>query len=270
MATTVLVEIEAEFGGTLGVRAERLEGGDEVAYRADERFPAASTIKVYILLELLARVAAGGVRLDDELELGADDRVTGSGVLKALTPGRAYTLRDLATLMIIVSDNTATNLLIDLLGIEAINGRCSLHGWTDTRLFGKLQTGNATETSHTTPADLCDHFARLWRGELLPPEQTAVAQGIYRRQQLTYGLGGDLDYDGYSTETGASQLVVASKSGSIRGVRNDAGVITLDGRGFVVAAMTKGGTDPRFYPGNPGVRTIAKVARTLFDGYGLG
>jgi beta-lactamase class A len=190
-------------------------------------------------------------------------------VLKALTPGRTYTLRDLATLMIIVSDNTATNLLIDRLGVEAINERCLRHGWHGTRLFGKLQTGDATETSHTTPADLCSYFAQLWRGDLLPPALTGVAQDIFRRQQLTDGLGGDLDYDRYSTETGASQLIVASKSGSIRGVRNDAGVIELAGRGFVVAVMTKGGTDPRFYPGNPGVRTIAKVARALYDHFGL-
>lgn len=266
---TTLAEFEQDFGGTLGVRAVPLWGGDEVAYRERERFPAASTIKVFVLLELLSRVADGSASLDEEMLLEESDKVTGSGVLKALGADRSYPLADLATLMIIVSDNTATNLLIERLGVEAINDSCRRHGWRDTRLVGKLQQGDASETSHTSPFDLSDHFVRLWRGELLPPELSEIARGIYLRQQYCDGLGRDLGYDGYSSETGASRLRIASKSGSIRGVRNDAGVVCLGERCFGVAVMTKGCADGRFYPDNPGVRTISKVSRALFDHFGL-
>ena len=93
-------------------------------------------------------------------------------------------------LMIVVSDNTATNLLIDLLTPERIRDVTRAHGWTGTYLRGKLQVPAApgagpVTPSQTTPADLADHFARLWRGELLPPELTDVAKRIYRAQQFT-------------------------------------------------------------------------------------
>lgn len=267
-----------------------------VAYNAHLPFPAASTIKVYILQALLERIAAGAAELNDEVVLGASDQVSGSGVLKSLTPGRSYTLLDLATLMIIVSDNTATNLLIDFVGVEEINESMRLNGWLDSTLSGKLQLaspppGGKRSPSHTSPANLADYFGRLWLGELLPPELTTVAKEIYRKQQ--YGeLGRYLDYDGYSVEIGDAQWRIASKSGSIRGVRNDAGVLestTTDTKAdeagsevragqretlgaprapLVMAVMTSGCPDTRFHQDNLGARVLGAVARELFHRLG--
>lgn len=259
-----------------------------VAYNAQRSFPAASTIKVYVLQALLERVAAGTSSLRDELVLAVDDQVSGSGVLKALSSDRPYTLLDLATLMIIVSDNTATNLLIDLLGVDEVNESMRRNGWLGSTLGGKLQLatpppGGKRAPSRTTPADLADYFARLWLGELLPPELTDVAKGIYRQQQ--YGeLGRYLDYDPYSVEVGEAPWRIASKSGSIRGVRNDAGVIEAVAaspsggavdkgrRGpqdaprapLVVAIMTSGCPDERFHDDNLGAKVLGAVARDLF------
>lgn len=242
-----------------------------IAYRPHEPFPAASTIKVYVLLALLELVAAGDADLDDELVVGAADQVTGSGILKALTPGRRCTLRDLATLMIVVSDNTATNVLVERVGVERINASIDAHGWAGTRSSGKLQTGVARRApSTTTAADLADHFARLWRGELLPPALTEEAKSIYRKQQLTE-LGRSLDYDSYLASIGEAPWRIASKSGSITGVRNDAGVFeplgaAADGAApFVVAVMTKGCADPRFHPDNLGARVVGLAAAAAFE-----
>jgi beta-lactamase class A len=273
--------LEEELAGVLGVaahRLERAESGDAsapgaVSYRSDGAFPAASTIKVFVLQALLERVAAGGMGLEDEIVLRGVDQVTGSGVLKALSPGRAYTVRDLATLMIVVSDNTATNVLIERLGVDAINDVIDGHGWSATSLAGLLQrpdlrAAGDTRASTTSPRDLADAFARLWRGELLPPELTAVAQGIYRRQQATDLLGRYLPFDAYSTETGEDRFVIASKYGALRGVRNDAGVIDT-GRGrYVVAVMTRGCPDERFHPDNLGALVVAKVSRALYEHFG--
>lgn len=259
----------------LGVVAFPLEGGDadkRVNRRADEPFIAASTIKVYVLQALLESVAAGRHGLHDPVELAAEDQVTGSGVLKTLVTGRAYTLLDIATLMIVVSDNTATNLLVELLGTERINGVIQAHGWSGTHLRGKLQVKRAPDSgpvtpSRTTPRDLADYFARLWRGELLPVDLTEVAKRIYSAQQFTE-LGRALDYDQYSAEVGDSDVLIASKSGSVRGVRNDAGVVTLDAlterpSRFVVAVMTDGCPDLRFHPENLGARVVGKAAATV-------
>src|SRR5690606_38112850 len=124
--------------------------------------------KVYVLQALLESVADGRHDLEAGVPLRRDDQVTGSGVLKALRPGGTYPLIDVATLMIVVSDNTATNLLIDLLGVERVREVVAAHGWSGTYVRGKLQVapvlGNQKPSpSRTTPRDLADHFARLWR-----------------------------------------------------------------------------------------------------------
>lgn len=289
--TVALEELERRLGGAratgrasdarLGVVALTIPTGSgpssgvqprRIAFRAHESFPSASTIKVFVLQTLLEEVAAGHLRLDDERVVDAADMVTGSGVIKVLTPGRRHPLLDLATLMITVSDNTATNVLIDLLGIERIRACVDRNRWSGTFAAGKLQvgalTGNAKPSpSMTTPADLADYFARLWRGELLPPAETEVAKSIYRRQQLGE-LGRALDYDGYSAELGVSPLRIASKSGSIRGVRNDAGVFEPVGPAeapvVVMAVMTRGCPDERFHPENLGARVVGDAAALLY------
>lgn len=247
-----------------------------LAHRAEERFPAASTMKVYVLQVLLEAVAAGARGLEERRQLSETDGVSGSGVLKLLTPGTSLSLLDLATLMITVSDNTATNLLIDVLGIEAVRRSVTAHGWEDTYLRGKLQVapvvaGSRSSPTMTSPRDLADYFSRLWAGELLPAELTEIAKGIYRRQQFTE-LGRSLDYDSYSAEIGVSPLLIASKSGSIRGVRNDAGVIEIvpdgeadasqqgDPEAYVVAIMTDGCPDRRFHADNLGAVIVGEVA----------
>ena len=249
-------------------------------HRASERFPAASTMKVYVLQALLEAVQRGELDLEEPRSLAAGDAVTGSGVLKLLTPGISLSLHDLAALMITVSDNTATNMLIDVLGIEAISACVAAHGWSDTYLRDKLQqskviAGAKSSPSLTSPRDLADYFARLWLGELLPAELTVVAKSIYRQQQFSE-LGRSLDYDGYSAEIGISDMVIASKSGSIRGVRNDAGVFEISsqqgateepaaggGRAseeYVIVVMTDGCPDRRFHPDNLGARVVGEAA----------
>lgn len=278
-----------------------------LSHRADELFPAASTIKVFVLQALMEAAARGELALDERRPLTGEDQVSGSGVLKLLAPGAELSLLDLATLMITVSDNSATNMLIDVVGVERIRQCVATNGWLDTHLRGKLQlgpvvAGNKSSPSHTSPRDLADYFSRLWSGELLPADLTETSKGIYRRQQ--YGeLGRSLDYDSYSAEIGASEMSIASKSGSIRGVRNDAGVIEFLGRGspaepdgagavggpgrasgpagpdgpdrpyvyedvresYVVAVMSSGCPDRRFHPDNLGALIVGEAAAlTLF------
>jgi len=245
-----------------------------VARRANEAFTAASTIKVYVLQALLEAVAAGDHELDERVELRAEDQVTGSGVLKVLSPRTSYLLVDVATLMIVVSDNTATNLLIDLLGVERIREVVAARGWTGTYVRGKLQVAAVTgdqkpSPSRTTPRDLADYFARLWRGELLPDDLTALAKRIYARQQFTE-LGRAIGYDQYSAEIGESHLLIASKSGSVRGVRNDAGVIAVGAPGgerreVVVAVMTEGCPDRRFHAENLGAQVVGEATAAVLD-----
>lgn len=257
--------IESEFDLTLGVFARPLDGpGEAVTFNSRMIFPAASTIKLFILAALLAEVAAGRQQLDRQITLTAADQVAGSGVMKNLQ-GRTWLLRDVAMLMMIVSDNTATNLIIELLGVELIRDYCVRNGWEDTNLVGKLMVENRRVSSTTSPRDLADCMQRLWLGQLLPSAQTAVAHEILLAQQYTDQLGREIGFDGYSTETGEDDLRIASKSGSIRGVRNDVGVISRGGRAYVLGVMTRDCPDLRFHADNAGSRAIMRVNRLLHD-----
>ncbi len=276
---SVAIAEDASPGSLSVVAYPLLPGGAQaehmVAYRPHEPFPSASTIKVYVLQALLEKVAAGDADLNDELAVAAEDMVSGSGVLKTLMPGRSYPLRDLANLMIVVSDNTATNVLMDFVGLDVINASIQAHGWTDTHSGGKLMLGPTVGAakrvpSATTTADLSDCFARLWRGELLPPVLTEEAQAIYRKQQ--YGeLGRSIDYDTYLASVGEAPWRIASKSGSITGVRNDAGVFEplaaapAGATPFVVAIMTKGCVDGRFHAENLGAKVVGWAAAAVFE-----
>jgi beta-lactamase class A len=262
-----LADAEAAMGGALGVRASRLDGSDPLAWRDDEQAPAASTVKLFLLVALLERVAAGEASLADEVVLGRDDQVTGSGVLKSLQAGRSYSLRDLATLMIIVSDNSATNLVLDAVGLERFRSSLREHGWTGTTASGKLQTVPRNPPSLTTPRDLHDAIVRLWRGELLPGAETAFARDVLGAQQYTDDLGRQLDYDSYATEMGESALRIASKGGAVRGVRNEVAVIRRGDDGFALAITTRDCPDPRFHVDNAGALCVARVTRLLYDRY---
>lgn len=249
---------EREFGVTIGVTAWRTDQPeDPIRISGDVKVTAASTIKLFILAALLA-----SDQYDEELTLHEVDQVGGSGVLNSLTPGRPWAVRDLATLMMIVSDNTATNMLIDLLGVETLNQFIQEHGWANTTLTGKLMQPGRRVSSKTTPDDLADCMARLWGGELLPEVETKEARRILKAQHYTDALGREIDFDAFGEGSG---VTIASKSGSVVGIRNDVALISHSGKEYVVAIMTSGCEDPRFWPDNPGLLAIARVNRLLFE-----
>ena len=193
-----------------------------------EPFPAASVIKVPILLALAADVEAGRLRWDEAAPSGRADTVAGSGVMQFLSP-LAYTVRDLATLMVIVSDNRATNRLIDLLGLDRINAYLSRAGCRGTvlaRPMMDLAARAGGRENITTPQDTADLFLRLLRGELAAPATTAVLMEILSAQQIRDRLPAWLPHD----------AAAAHKTGNLPGVVNDAGILFLR-TGPVVASV---------------------------------
>lgn len=205
------------------------DGRGEVwaAHRPGDRFVTASVIKVPVLVALAAEVDAGRFRWD-EVPAGRREPATGSGVIQFLSP-LPYTLRDLATLMIIVSDNRATNLIIDLLGLERINAHLARAGWRETVLGRRMMDADARAKgldNFSTPEETADLFVRLLRGDLGAPATTSVLLEILKAQQLRDGLPAWLPRD----------AAAAHKTGSLPGVKNDAGVLFLPA-GPVVAAV---------------------------------
>jgi len=132
-------DVDRNLDGVLAVAILDLSTGQKYLFHADEVLPTASSIKIAILAELYHQVQQGKLKLGDLYTLQSSDLVGGSGVAGALTPGvTRLTLRDVAALMISVSDNSATNVIIDRIGMENVNALLDSLGLTHTRLRRKM------------------------------------------------------------------------------------------------------------------------------------
>ncbi len=259
---------EAEiFSGTFGVMVRTLETNPddrlEFAFNASEVFPAASVIKLPMLIDALRQVQAGALRLEDRYTMRSSDHATGSGVLQVMDTGLEPTLRDLLALMIVVSDNTATNMTLDALGgVDATNARFAQMGLETSRVVGKLQVAWEFKTevqrqgkrAEMTPLETLELLERLWHGELLEPAMRELVLEILGGQQYTEIIARYLPED----------LKIATKSGSITGVRNDVGIVYAQ-RPYALALASKGSSDHREHMDNEGVLLLARVSKLVYD-----
>jgi beta-lactamase class A len=225
---TTIERVASALRGRLGCVICDGAGERWAAWNAGHRFATASVIKVAVLLALAADVDAGRSRWDQAMSMASDDPAGGSGVIQHLTP-LPYTLRDLATLMIIVSDNRATNAIIDLVGMDRINAYLSRAGWQDTVLSRRMMDLEARARGRenvSTPHDTADQLRRLLVGELATPATTSLLIDMLRAQTERDRLPAWL----------APDVVVANKTGTLPGVLNDAGILFLP-TGPVIAAI---------------------------------
>ncbi len=276
-STDVTAAIEREFAafaGTGGLLAKNLDSGEEIRVNADAETATASTIKVPILIELFRRIEAGDIDLEDRLPATADTRAPGSGILRDLTVGVELSIRDHATLMIVVSDNTSTNVLIDLLGIDAINRTMAGFGFARTRLRNRLDFPgigrDARNLAVTTPADLAGIMEALATGAILSGESRETILEIMRRQHYLDLAPRYLPYNPYAEELGEPDngLRIANKTGGWAGMRADMALIEWPGARYAIGVVTEGDPDTRFWSENAGDIVIGRVSRLVFDHFG--
>ncbi|MFN8583369.1 MAG: serine hydrolase [Gemmatimonadaceae bacterium] len=229
---------------------------------ADELFPTASTIKIAVLAELYRqheRAAGGGAgaRLTDLYTVDAKDVVGGSDIMAGLTPGVSrITNRDLATMMIAVSDNSATNVLIDRVGMDAVNAWLSQLGLTHTRLRRHMMDVKAAQEGRentATPHELVTLVA-LHRGQVL------------KSLTVDYFAMLGTHKDSYIPRLLPTDVTVANKPGDLDAVRNDAGIVFVPNRPFAIAVMTTFGRDER--ASELAIARNARAAWMLFDRLG--
>jgi len=232
--------------------------------RAEEQFPPASTIKLFVLRELFRQVEAGRVSLADQVVMQQRDVVPGTGVLKDLWPGLRLRLGDAGMLMVTVSDNTATNLLIDRLGTRAINRGIREAGYLDTYLAGKLYRSRRS-VSATTARDLGALMLAIARGRAVSRAASSAMLDILRRERSDEIVGRFLPFTPADTEQPRPHWRVASKSGSLAGVRNDVAYVEGPGACYVIALLSRGCADARFWVDNEATLYLARVARAVHD-----
>lgn len=221
-----LVSRIAQHRGVVGVVVLDPKTGDSLSIRGHERFPTASNIKVPVLFELFTQVERGRISLSDPLVMLDVDRVGGSGILQHFDAPLRITVKDAATFMIAQSDNTATNLLIDKLGIRAVNERMDSLGYTATRLWAKVSRSRATSIDPdssrtfglgvTTPMESARMFVSIYKGEAVSAEASRQMIAMLREQAWGYN-----EIPRYLP----AGVVVAHKTGSVSRSRNDCGIV---------------------------------------------
>ena len=255
--------VEHGVDGVMGVTIVDLKTGERLGWNQDAVFPVASAIKLPILIELLrqSQLAAAGTpglaRLTDSYTLRAQDVVSDSSILAGLSAGAVLSNQDLATFMVVVSDNGATNVLIDRLRMESVNsllGRLSL---SQTRLRRKMMDSQAVRRgleNTSTPAELAQLWEKLYQGQLLDAAHTELALRLLSLSKADF-LSAELP-----EEPG---LRVASKPGSLDGARTDAGIIWAGRqkeRPFIVSAMVA-----YAHNGKAAEAAIARVAAAAYS-----
>ena len=254
------------YHGQMSVFVDDLQGRT-VEIGADEAFETASTIKAYILAALYLQAGRGRASLDQTITYRPEHFVDGSGMLRALGVGAALKVRDAATMMIICSDNIATNMVIDYLGLDAINQCIRELGFAHTVLHNPLHFARYDKLGTTTPRDYAALFARLAKGALVSPEASAEMLSIFRSQHYNAMLtAGFPPYYLDCEETGDPELIwVASKSGSMDACRNDGGIVHTPYGEYVIVLMNKNFDDIIEYNAHPAMVYGARVSRMILD-----
>jgi beta-lactamase class A len=242
--------IAAGVDGVVGYAVVDLTSGDRFERLATTPFPTASTIKIAILYELFKQVDQGRLTLDEVRPLDRRHVVGGAGTLQHLTTP-ALSLRDHAILMILQSDNTATNVVIDAVGAQAVTERMAALGLGQTRLQRRMMDLEAARQGRenlSSPADLARLLELFERGEGLSRASRDGALEMLKKRKstpLTRGLPADVD--------------AASKPGDLDGVRADAGIVYVAGRPYVFVMMGSWLRDEA-----AGERAITDASRAAF------
>jgi beta-lactamase class A len=260
-----LAELAVEFSGRMGLAAQRTDEEKPLLLNAEEIFPTASCIKVPVLVELFFQAREGTININEDVALQEEDQVPGTGVLKDLTPGIRLSLRDLATLAITVSDNTAANMLIDHLGQENINARMSAWGFGDIWL-GTHFVFEHPELNVGSPESFLKLLLGLARRTLMPAEDCDQVLEIMKRQQHVDYIPRYLPYHRFGAEFALdSQLEIVNKVGMISGVTNDMAVVTHPDFQYVLVIFTKDCRDQRLSPDSEAALLVAESSRLVYE-----
>lgn len=274
--------IVAEHHGDVALFAENLKTHETVAISADTPVQTASVIKLAILYEALEQVRSGKARFDDKVSLTKADQVPGSGVLLFLDTPLSLTLKDALTMMIVMSDNTASNLAMDHLGIANVDARLAKLGLKGTYLYKKIFTPASAGVvmpadqkkfglGKTTAREMATLMTKIVRCELAEPGTAAQASDqalcdvalkmlhvqFYRNAIPRY-------LDGMPGATGDS---IANKTGSLNAVRNDVAAISTKNGMVIISAFTFNNKDQSWGTEQEGELTIANLARSIIQNW---
>ncbi|HLI96856.1 MAG TPA: serine hydrolase [Candidatus Baltobacteraceae bacterium] len=251
------------YHGKVALYAVDLRSGNQVAINADTPVPTASVVKLTILYDAIKTIQEGHASFADRLTLTKANQVEGSGVLTLFDTPLVVTLKDALTMMVVLSDNTATNLVIDRLGLKPIDDRIESLGLKNTWLYKKVfmppppnsppdqKTFGLGKTTAREMAQVMDRFATC---EGIPQNLCAAAISMLKNQ---------MDRDAIPRYLG--NLEVANKTGALDQVRNDVGIVYAKNGPIIISAFTYDNADQSWTSDNTAQLLIANLAKTIVD-----
>jgi beta-lactamase class A len=258
--------IVASFKGKVSLFAKNLDTGETYSLNADERVRTASTIKIAVMIEAFARVAEGKAKWSDDLVLTKEKKVSGSGILGELSDGLHLTLRDAVNLMMILSDNTATNLVLDVLTTDAVNARMESLGFKQIKINRKIGSGGESAAGKdpenkkfglgvATPREMVLVMEKLERGEIISPAASKEMINLMKREQGRNAIGRSL-----------SEVPMASKYGALDRLRSAIGILyTKKGR-IAMAISCDDMPEVMWSVDNPAYLLMSKLSEVLAEG----
>ncbi len=273
--------IAAKHHGKVALFAENLKTGETVALDPDAPVPTASVIKLTILLEALDEIRDGHASLDEKIVLDKDNQVGGSGVLGLMDAPLTLTLKDALTLMIVVSDNTATNLMIDRFGLDKINAHTRALGLKDTYLYKKVFKPAAAAVpadqpkfglGKTTAREMAKVVARIGLCQLGTAARPAVPSDAALCDAALTMLRDQFYRDGIpryieGMDSSVSGSAIANKTGAVDAARSDVALVASKNGLIVVSAFTYANADHSYSSDDEGDVTIAKLGRAIVQAW---
>lgn len=251
--------------GRVAVAVKHLTTGEEFYLNADERMPTASLIKLPIMVEAHWQAAEGKVKFDTTLTLKKDDKVPGSGILtEHFSEGVTFPLRDAVRLMIVFSDNTATNLVLDQIGIPSTNERMEKLGFKNTKVNAKVYRGSTTSIDpeatkkygfgSTTAREMVQLLELIEAGKVVSPEAC---------QEMLKTLKACDDKDLFARFLPAG-MELAHKTGAVSDARTSAGIAYTRSGPVALCVLTAGNEDKRWTRDNAAEVLLAAIAKEVY------
>ena len=258
--------VVGEFKGKVSLFAKNLDSGETYALNPDERVRTASTIKIAVMIEAFARVAEGKAKWTDEVVLTKEKKVSGSGILAELSDGLKLTLRDAVNLMMILSDNTATNLVLDVLSTDAVNARMESLGFKQIKINRKVGNGGESTAGKdpenkkyglgfATPREMVLVMEKLEGGEIISPAASKEMIDLMKREQGRNAIGRSL-----------WSVPMASKYGALDRLRSAVGILyTKKGR-IAMAISCDEMPEVMWSVDNPAYLLMSRLSEALAEG----
>jgi beta-lactamase class A len=267
-----IADLTRGFQGTVVLYARNLATGADFGLEPDAKVRTASTIKLPILCALESLIAKGSVKWDEQMRVTPDSKVSGSGVLASLEDGTEVSIRNLAILMIVLSDNTATNLILDRIGGDTVNDYIDAIGLRATRVNRKIRgdgpalkeasgwtrAGTVEENRKygigvSTPREMVQLLGMLNEGRIVSAEASKDVIEIMKKQQDKDGIGRHADVD------------VASKSGALDALRSDVGLVFTTPGPLAIAITVDGMPEVNYAADNVGKKLIWDISNVLIE-----